>query len=86
MALTEIEHFKKEIIQQPEKRKRNESPPYRSCSNVLEEMNYGIEKFLKCNLMNFKVAVLLEFKDPLILPESSVEPGEISKYRTKGQP
>lgn len=47
-------------------------------------MNYGIEKFLNSNLMNFKVAVLLEFRDPLVSPESSVEPGEISKYRVKG--
>lgn len=28
VALTEIEHFKKEIIEQPEKWKRNGSPPY----------------------------------------------------------
>lgn len=56
VALTEIEHFMKEITEQPEKRKWSESPPYGSRSNVLEEMNYGIAEFRNSNLMNLKVA------------------------------
>ena len=71
MALREIEHFTKERIEQPEKRKCSESPPYGFCSNVLKEVNYGIAEFLNSNLMNFKVTALLEFRGPLILPESS---------------
>lgn len=64
--LREIEHFTKEIIEQPEKCKCSESPPYGSCSKILEEMNYGIAKFLTSNLMNLKVSALLEFRGPLI--------------------
>lgn len=64
--LREVEHFTKEIIKQPEKYKCSESPPYGSCSNVLEEMNYAIAKVLKSNLMNLKVSALLEFRGPLI--------------------
>lgn len=65
MDLREIEHLTKEIIEQPKKFKCSESPPYGSCSNVLEKMNYGIAKLLKSNLMNLKVSALLEFRGPL---------------------
>lgn len=84
VALTEIEHFTKEIIEQPEKCKHNESPPYGSCSNVLEEMNYGTVEFLKSNLMNFKVAALLQFRGPLILPESSTGAKRHLKIQSQG--
>lgn len=62
VALTEIEHFTKEIIEQPEKCKHSESPPYGSCSNTLEKINFGIAEFLSSDLMNLKVTTLLEFK------------------------
>lgn len=62
MALTEIEHFTKEIIEQPEKRKQSESPPYGSCSNILEEINFGIAEFLSSDLMNLKVQHFLSLK------------------------
>lgn len=84
VALTEIEHFTKEIIEQPEKCKCSESPPYGSCSNVLEEMNYRIAMFLNSNLLNLKVAALLEFRGSLILPESSSGAKRYLKIHSQG--
>lgn len=55
-------------MEQPEKCKCSESPPYGSHSNDLEEINYGRAKFPNSYLMNLKIAALFEFRGPFISP------------------
>lgn len=57
-------------MEQTEKCKCSESPPYGSYSNDLEEIDYGRAKFPNSYLMNLKTAALLEFRGPFILPFS----------------